>query len=450
MRRKHRNIGRAAAAAVLAVLLTACGKDVIVRGGGGSLLDETRLSAPPQTPAQLLPGFARERARWTPTGDERNGPNAEHTDLLSVGDRASIPAGSVGTAAGLEPSFARETAQYTRSAPYTLVRPDPNAFWQEQALNIGTPAQNSRATYWASSGVSQSSRGGAPGEVGDRVHAEVEFGIGGPRYRVELRHADYPTSPGGAPGSLAHWALDSQSPNQAEGYFTRWSRSGGKEGAVFRSGVPGGGNMVLAVRADKVGSGHTDWLATGMWWYRASSGSDADFGVFADGGAPYGIDRLWTITGQVSYTGEAEGLFSHAETSSGATRTHNLFWTGRAFLIADFGRGGGEGNISGRINYMRAGGPSHPLPGNPTIYLGEAALNGAHGPGVFEGETSMTWAGANYDGDWGGQFFGDRGDDAAGDPIPPTHVAGTFGATASVNGGSSTFIGTFQAFGDRK
>ncbi len=447
---KHRNpaIGGAAAAAVLAVLLSACGKDVVMRGGAGSALpDEARLSAPIHTPAQLLPGFTRERANWTPTEDERNGPGAEHTDLVSVAERASVPANHVRMAAGLRPSFARTTAVYTRSAPYTLVRPDPAAFWQETALNIGTPQQNSRVTYHAASGVSQSSRG-ASGEVDDRVHAKVLWGIGGPQYHVELRHADRPATSGGSPGSLTHWSVDSQAPNQASGYFTRWSRTGAKNGALFRAAVPGGQLRLLA-RANVVGpSPRTDWLATGMWWYRASNGFDAAFGVFADGGAPFDINQLWTLTGEAYYTGRADGLLSYAEDTSGRPRTHNLFWTGRATLTANFGRGGGEGSISGSITGMRAGDAAHPLPGNPTIRLGSASLvaPGA-GPGAFTGEANMTYAGANYDGDWGGQFFGNHGDPEPkrGGARVPTDAAGTFGVTAPVSGGNSSFVGTFQA-----
>ena len=179
MTTKHRNpaIARAAAAAALAALLAACGKSVTVTGGGGgedAPPAEERLflrgGVPLPSVRQQLPGWVRERANWTPTAAQRAGPDRRYTDLIPLNQRQIIDPAKVSAAAGLRPSFAQNAASYTRSAPHTRLSPDYGAFWQEYASDTG--AQASRVNYFASSGVSQSSRG-ASGSVHDRVHVEI-------------------------------------------------------------------------------------------------------------------------------------------------------------------------------------------------------------------------------------------------------------------------------------
>ena len=134
MKAMKSTIGRAAAAAVLAALLTACSKSVTVSGGGGeddlpteeqlSLVERDPLCIALFRPEPSLPAYVRDRANWTPTAAERTGANREYTDLVSVGERWLVDPAKVSAAAGIQPSFARDSASYTQSAPYTRLRPD--------------------------------------------------------------------------------------------------------------------------------------------------------------------------------------------------------------------------------------------------------------------------------------------------------------------------------------
>ena len=437
-------VGRAAAAAALAVLLSACGKDVRVSGGGGGALPtEERLRIfphktgsggpvrPSSRPARLtVSDFARDRASWTTPDDYLGGAHVAYTDLLSVAERAAIPAAGMSAAAVLRPAVAQDSAGYTRPPPYTRVRPDNDAFWQEEATNRGAQEDLSRVEYWANSGVSQSSRG-ASGKVGDRVHAEVGWSGSNPTFRVGLRHY--------SAGSLADWLLDSESPNRSASYFARWTKpygpTHGGRGGAFRTGVPDGGDMTLVVRTDRTGAEDADWLATGMWWTRSTSASPGSFGVFADGGDPVFAGagdgdpvveqaRLRRLTGKATYTGASHGVFSYAD----ADDRRNVPFQGRATLTADFGDASAYGSVSGSIHDMKSGGPVY-IPGDPRITLGGHLSPGLQRRGMFKGGARMTWNRGNYSGKWGGQFFG------------PSSAAGTFGVAADAG---HSFIGTFE------
>ena len=422
--------GRAAAAAVLAVLLSACAKDVVVSGGGGAgggaLPTEQRLSATP-TPAEVdaaLPAWTLERMRAAPPV----GAPAAFTDLILTSERASIPAAGARAAAGFEPSFASDTSTYTRNRPYDLVIRDHNAFWKDQALNIGTPAQQSRVTYYADSGISLSSRGSS-GQVDDRVHAEVGWSGSDPTFRVGLRYAAPPATEGGQRGALTDWTVDSEKANQPAGYFTGWGGTGDFSGGGFRDG-----SLKLFVATDRRNAAHTDWMATGMWW------SGNSFGVFADGGEIPDPRPLFEATGRALYVGRADGVFSHFG--------HNVPFQGRALLTADFYDPGSLGGISGTIDRMQAGG--QPIPGAPAIALGRAELDAAWGAGrlaAFTGDASMTYAGRSYAGEWGGQLYGNAvvSPDVKRGAVPPG-AAGVFGVT---DGSDSTFVGAFMARGNR-
>ena len=432
-------IGRAAAAAALAVLLSACGKDVVVRSGGAggaALPAEERLflrSVPLPSVQQRLPAFARDRARRVPTAADREGPNAAFTDLMSPTLRAGLPATDLSTAARDHPSHAQVNSNYARSAPYTRLSPTPASFWRETAIDFGTEDLKRRVDYHAVSGLSQSSRGD------DRVHAAVGWSGGEPTWRVELRHSEPPGSPGGDRGRLTHWALDSERSNQADGYFTSWTEPGGAtRGGGFRSVHSGGGALNLFVLTDRRSAADTDWLATGIWWsYNADRAPYSSFGVFADGGDVY--NRAAQLAGTATYTGAAHGLFSHWDTDNS---TNNVPFRGSARLTADFADAANSGSVSGRIYGMTSGGQS--FPGLPAITLRSAGLETDRvNLGVFAGHAGLTWAGRTYSGKWGGQFFGDPGAAAAGAAAHPRAAAGTFGVTAGA-GERSAFIGTFQ------
>ena len=438
-------IGRAAAAAVLAVLLAACGKDVAVRGGGGeaALPAEERLFAAPAHVARAeLPNWVRLNANFAPTAINRATPGvAAYTDLLSVAERSAIPA-VMSAAAGLRPSFAHAPTSYTRPAPY----PDYGALWREFAESHGPPALISQIEYWAASGVSQSSRReGATTKVGDRVHAEVGWRGDRPTFRVGLRYAErgrasrfgpendlpvfHEELP--APGSLTDWTLDSGSSNS----FTRWTGPDGTHGGAFHDSVPGG-SLKLLVRTDRTSATDTDWLATGMWWSYTANAPHAAFGVFADGGDPVKHKaRLQQLAGTAAYAGVAHGVFSYADASD----RRNVPIQARATLAADFGDASAYGTVSGLIHDMKAGRVS--LPGLPEIALSGHVVGGWYRRGSFRGGARMTYAGGSYDGEWGGQFFGNADTGATGAAAHPSSAAGTFGVAADAG---HSFIGTFE------
>ena len=456
MTTKHRNpaIARAGAAAALAVLLAACGKSVTVTGGGGgedAPPTEERLflrgGVPLPSVRQQLPGWVRERANWTPTAAQLAGPDRRYTDLIPVNQRQVIDPAKVAAAAGLRPSFAQNAASYTRSAPYTRLSPDYGAFWQEYASDTG--ARASRVNYFASSGVSQSSRG-ASGSVHDRVH--VEIGAIDPLFgnklttRVELRYGGVPDSP----GALAHWSIDNTPPpNSPFGgthllpSWTRWNGPDGARAREFSRNIPGGA-LKLVVRSDRADAADTDWLATGMWWTRTTVPPYSSFGVFADGGDPFSHPRFPSLAGTATYTGAAHGVFSHGASSDVRASTFpgvNVLFSGTASLTADFGDALAHGSVSGRIYGMKAG--DRYMPGLPEIALGAASL-GRPGAAVypgFDGAASLTYAGQTYSGGWGGQFFGNAAAGATGAAEHPSSAAGTFGVTAGVG---SSFLGTFE------
>ena len=451
-------IARAAAAAVLAVLLSACGKDVTVGGGGGdaALPTEERLGFDLH---RTLPAYVHNQANWTPTAADRTGPNREYTDLVSVADRAQIDPAKVAAAAGLAPSFGRQTAAYTRSAPYTRVRPDSNGFWREYAEDSGERA--SEVDYWAVSGVSQSSRG-ADGAVHDRVHVEIDaippglYSDHRPTYHVELRYAGDPD----APGRLTHWSIDTRprpySPiTGSDPVAPSWTGADGERAQRFSRNIPGG-QLQLIVRTDRTTWRDTDWLATGMWWTRTTTAPYSSFGVFAGGGDPFFTNEFYPpLAGTATYTGVAHGVFSHGY-APGDVRTSlfpgtNLLFSGDARLTADFGDASSRGgSVSGSIFNMTSGsagssesavGSTLHLPGNPTITLSAADVVYLDIADDFAGAASMTYAGRDYSGRWGGQFFGNAAAGATGADAHPSSAAGTFGVTAGVG---SSLVGTFE------
>ena len=447
-------IARAAAAAALAALLAACGKSVTVTGGGGEDAPPTeerlflRSGVPLPSVQQQLPAWVRERANWTPTAAERTGSNREYTDLVPVAERARIDPVKVAAAAGLAPSFAQNTGSYTRSAPYTRLSPDYGAFWQEHASDTG--AQASRVNYFASSGVSQSSRG-ADGDVHDRVHVEIDaippglYSDNRPTYHVELRYAGDPD----APGRLTHWSIDTRprpySPiTGSDPVAPSWTGADGERAQRFSRNIPGG-QLQLIVRTDRTTWRDTDWLATGMWWTRTTTAPYTSFGVFAGGGDPFSHPRFPSLAGTATYTGAAHGVFSHGYAPGDVRATSfpgvNVLFSGTASLTADFGDALAHGSVSGSVYGLQAG--DQYFPGLPLITLGDASL-GRPGAAVypgFEGAASMTYAGEDYSGGWGGQFFGNAAAGATGADAQPSSAAGTFGVTA---GEGSSLVGTFE------
>ena len=188
----------------------------------------------------------------------------------------------------------------------------------------------------------------------------------------------------------------------------------------------------------------TDYLNFGFWLFvpeDVTAASDFDFGVFAGGGDPFQVNNLQGLAGTAEYEGEAAGMYSETTMISP--------FNAKVELTADFGTADDFGAIGGRVyDFNIDGGKTLPLTElslgpilgrKNNIYLSwnhawlqEEWVSWAGG--WIEGETS---ADGEWQGRWGGLFFGNGG--AATDH--PTSFAGTFGATK----GDQSVAGSFGA-----
>ncbi len=249
------------------------------------------------------------------------------------------------------------------------------------------------------------------------------------------------------------WTVDSE----AEGTNVRRLGFGGRQGAMFRRETDAG-NLWAAVATDISGPGDTDWLATGVWAHKTTTGLRDDwldsswdwsngsrFGVFASGGDPYGgsldpdarAELITALTGSATYEGGASGVYSRRTGATEATRRNDLF-SADATLTIDFsaetGSYPGAGAAAGRIHNMKIGGA--PIAGNPEIAL----FNGLLSPygeiwetglrsvsvtiddgGAWEGGDTGRWKGG-----WGALLFGNPASGATGADKLPGSVAGAF------------------------
>lgn len=164
-----------------------------------------------------------------------------------------------------------------------------------------------------------------------------------------------------------------------------------------------GGRRVLIMYTDAdpeaLAAGNTDWMAAGIWGFIPDSQniSDFEFGAFADGGDPFTQDNLQALTGNVSYRGEAYGVYY---SSSGADGEDSDIFNANVELTASFGDAAGLGTVLGRILNVR-GMDGEAVPGDPQVTLGEASI-GAANSGFFTGSSRMTFEGRSYAGRWGG------------------------------------------------
>lgn len=102
-------------------------------------------------------------------------------------------------------------------------------------------------------------------------------------------------------------------------------------------------------------------------------------------------------------------------------------------LTASFGDANVLGSISGTISGVET---ERGSPLDARLTLGVAEIGASN---FFTGETSMTFEGRSYGGQWGGQFFGSSATDA------PSFVAGTFGATTGGDSATGSLVGAFGA-----
>ena len=177
----------------------------------------------------------------------------------------------------------------------------------------------------------------------------------------------------------------------------------------------------------------TDFLAGGIWVYvpdDATSVDDFTFGAFVHGEDPYDQSNLTALTGEYTYTGDATGVYSVLADE------RNYFFDADVTLTADFDDDSTLGTIGGRIHDISV--DDELVEGDPTLYLRRTGI-GEEKSGFFTGVTDMVYEGEEYDGKWGGQFFGNDDDDT----IPPGSVAGTFGAATS--DGANSVLGVYGA-----
>ena len=194
------------------------------------------------------------------------------------------------------------------------------------------------------------------------------------------------------------------------------------------------------------GSGDTDWLALGAWFYVPEDAQAVDkieIGAFADGSAPFTQANIAGLASTANYSGVAFGLF----TAKTADASDAGSFTGDVALAANFD----TDTISGNVNNIEAHSVADEADYSYTgsISLQSASIDATKAGGFFTGDTSGTLTGSffgeqtsrTFDGKWGGQFY----DDGAADDDYPATVLGTLGgAYQSADGNDEiNFVGAF-------
>ena len=277
--------------------------------------------------------------------------------------------------------------------------------------------------------VTQSSNG-VNGVTADRVRVSVDYGAGNaPVISVS-------NTPAGA--AVPAWTM-----NSADAADDDIVLSGSRAAFV----IPGAdGARWVGLRTDRESQADTDYLVYGLWaWIPRDQTRTEDFeiGVFADGGDPFTGANVLALTGEATYRGAANGIYSYPDDEAVGGR-ENDFFDADVQLTADFGAANAAGTISGAITNPRSDdGSSVEGPGDEPIMLtlGAAPIGTTDDGGFFTGAASMTLGGLSHTGRWGGELFGNGASGAA-----PGSVAGTFGVTASdPTLGQATLVGAFAA-----
>ncbi len=194
--------------------------------------------------------------------------------------------------------------------------------------------------------------------------------------------------------------------------------------------------VLVVFLTDIEGAGDSDFLVWGSWG-NAPTGSaiheDTIEGAFAAGSDPFRPERLASLRGTATYTGDADGRYIEPGLRD------SVSFDARVTLEADFGDAEASGAITGRVEGLRFYRPDTRefLPGPAAaVTLGNAAISAG---GFFSAQTAGTHRdGAALSGRWGGRFFGNGASDS-----PPDAVAGTFGAASP--DGARALIGAFGA-----
>ena len=227
--------------------------------------------------------------------------------------------------------------------------------------------------------------------------------------------------------------------------------------------LPNGRVWVDIYTDRKLAEEDTDYLAGGIWVYvpdDASSLSDYEYGAFGDGNDPFTKGSLVGLTGGATYSGSQTATGVYADTSTG----RNTFFNADVRLTADFGTNSELGTIHGRIDNFVEDTSSGAEGGDmvaatrvfedasPVVMLESASITNANNGGFFtnDTETMTEFNEQNYEGKWGGSFFGNPDSGASGADLQPGSIGGTFGAASTGDGPSRSILGVFGAFKDEE
>lgn len=156
-----------------------------------------------------------------------------------------------------------------------------------------------------------------------------------------------------------------------------------------------------------------------------------EYGVFVDGSDPFPHALVEPLSGRWGYAGDAAMVWISERLLEG------MLLTGEAALTADFD-GQAPGSVEGRVSGFRVQTVAFDrlFASVPDELILRAAPVAGNEGGFFTGETFMVFEGRPYQGRWGGQFFGTKGQ-------APARAGGTFGATTE--DGLETVLGVFAA-----
>ena len=158
----------------------------------------------------------------------------------------------------------------------------------------------------------------------------------------------------------------------------------------------------------------------------------ADLGMFVSGGDPFIQDNLASLTGKATYAADINGWIfreglkygSHDFRRDAHSSADGISSTLR--LNVDFSDKNNLGTIEGTVGYGLSYDGRGASVGGGTIIL-ESTNIGNTNSGFFEGNVSGSIKGREYEGKWGGQFYGNNSPDGL-----PEHVAGTISATNKI------------------
>ena len=211
---------------------------------------------------------------------------------------------------------------------------------------------------------------------------------------------------------------------------------------MFNDGRTGSFNTVGSIR-------ETDYLTLGTWAKTANTGGNSnatsadieEIGLYVTGGNVFS-NNIQNLTGNATYSGPVIALIVPHNvplTSSIDGGRDTLF--GNINLTANFEDVDSLGTISGYMNdfrhyeeidlgngFRRGTGEVLNYPGS--LILEQVNIGNNHG-GFFDGNVSGNLNGRDYQGKWGGQFYGTG--------RTPNTVAGTAAAT-STDGSATIYV----------